>query len=127
MTPIRSVLVIEDDADVRLLIMKRMSNLGFDARGAATGEEGMQLAAGEPTPDLVVLDIGLPGIDGWEVLRRLRSDTRLAQVPVLVTSIRDPNGGGQPDGYLVKPFRASRLEAEVGRLVGPPMTERVQA
>ncbi len=39
----------------------------------------MQLAIGEPTPDLVVLDIVLPGIDGWEVLRRLRSDTRLAR------------------------------------------------
>jgi CheY-like chemotaxis protein len=127
MTAAKLVLVIEDDEDVRLLIMKRMSSLGFAVRDAATGEEGMQVATGEPIPDLVVLDIMLPGIDGWEVLRRLRSDTRLVEVPVLVTSIRDPNGGEQPDGYLVKPFRASHLEAEVARIVGPPTTEKVQA
>jgi DNA-binding response OmpR family regulator len=112
------VLVVEDDDDVRKLVMIRLERLGFPVRGAATGEAGLESAQAEP-PQLLLLDIYLPGIDGWEVLRRLREDEQLARTPVLVISVRDPNGDPfEVDGYLVKPFRAAEIEAMVTRIMG---------
>jgi DNA-binding response OmpR family regulator len=112
------VLVVEDDDDVRKLVMIRLERLGFPVRGAATGEAGLESAQAEP-PQLLLLDIYLPGIDGWEVLRRLREDEQLARTPVLVISVRDPNGDPfEVDGYLVKPFRAAEIETMVTRIMG---------
>jgi DNA-binding response OmpR family regulator len=112
------VLVVEDDDDVRKLVMIRLERLGFPVRGAATGEAGLESAQAEP-PQLLLLDIYLPGIDGWEVLRRLRENEQLARTPVLVISVRDPNGDPfEVDGYLVKPFRAAEIEAMVTRIMG---------
>jgi DNA-binding response OmpR family regulator len=113
------VLVVEDDDDVRKLVMTRLERLGFPVRGAATGEAGLESAQWEP-PRLMLLDIYLPGIDGWEVLRRLRENEQLARTPVLVITVRDPDGGEpfEVDGYLVKPFRAAEMEAMVIRIMG---------
>jgi DNA-binding response OmpR family regulator len=112
------VLVVEDDDDVRKLVMTRLERLGFPVRGAATGEAGLESAQSEP-PRLLLLDIYLPGIDGWEVLRRLRENEQLARTPVLVISVRDPDGEPfEVDGYLVKPFRAAEMEAMVTRIMG---------
>jgi len=78
-----SVLVIEDSASVRRLIDVCLRPTGAEIRSAEDGLVGLQ-AAWAAVPDVIVLDIGLPGLDGWGVLSRLRADDRTAEVRVLV-------------------------------------------
>ncbi|WP_052668243.1 response regulator [Nitriliruptor alkaliphilus] len=116
------VLVIEDDDDIRGLIVSKLERLGCTVREAVTGEAGM----GElhRPPDLLVLDVLLPGIDGWEVLRRVRATEATARVPVLVLTIERPESipDLEPGEFLPKPFAARRFEETVRRLLGghPP-------
>jgi DNA-binding response OmpR family regulator len=114
------VLVIEDDTDIRELVASRLTRLGYEVVRAATGEAGL-LEITRRRPDLLVLDVLLPGIDGWEVLRRIRRDERTRDVPVLILSIvgNDPPGDIAPGEYLAKPFAAHRFTAAVRRLLHP--------
>ncbi len=113
LTTRRPILVVEDDPDVRDLLSRRLTHLGHDVLVAASGEEALELADESP-PSLVVLDIRLPGIDGWEVLRRLRARPATSGAGVLVVSVLDPTENHPVvDGYLIKPFRI----ASVDRLV----------
>ncbi|MCO7202650.1 response regulator transcription factor [Microbacterium sp. CnD16-F] len=114
-SPIR-VLVVDDEANLSDLLRMALQNEGWDARTAANGQEALTLVR-EFAPDLVVLDIMMPGIDGMEVLRRLRSAGN--DVPVLFLTAKDAvedriagiSAGG--DDYLTKPFN---LEEVVVRL-----------
>ena len=80
------VLVIEDDADVRDLLSGRLRTAGYPVVGVGTGEEGVAHAS-QQTPSLVILDLLLPGIDGWEALRQIRASAPGIQVPVVVSVI----------------------------------------
>jgi two-component system OmpR family response regulator len=113
----RPVLVVEDDPDVRDLLSRRLVQLGYRVLAAATGEEAVEMATASP-PSLVVLDIRLPGIDGWEVLRRLRLEPTTAGAAVLVVSVLDPHDD-QPavDGYVTKPFRIARIDELVAGIL----------
>ncbi|HEX5451384.1 MAG TPA: response regulator, partial [Candidatus Limnocylindrales bacterium] len=71
--PRRRVLIVEDDPSNRLLLAQVLARAGFDTVEAADGDEGLRQARSE-RPDLVVLDLGLPRVDGFEVCRRLRAD-----------------------------------------------------
>lgn len=115
------VLVIEDDPDVRQLLCTRLIRLGHRVVLAGDGEAGLRAAAAE-RPRLVILDILLPDIDGWEVLRRLRADAALETVPVLVTSIVELDRDlDRLDlvGFLAKPFRSRQVDAMVGSVLAP--------
>lgn len=117
------VLIIEDDTDVRDLLWERLRAAGYPVVGVGSGEEGVARARAE-TPSLVILDLLLPGIDGWEALREIRANAQGEPVPVLVVSIVDP--GSQPqqvEGYIVKPFRSSQIVDKVAELIGPPDRE----
>jgi DNA-binding response OmpR family regulator len=120
-----SAVVIEDDADIRELMMARLRQQRFDAHGAPTGEAGVALVQ-KLQPAIVIVDLRLPGIDGWEVVRRLGADTRTATIPVLVTSVLDPGDTtAHPNvaGYLVKPLPPKQLETAVRRIVSAYATE----
>jgi DNA-binding response OmpR family regulator len=115
------VLVIEDDTDIRELVTTRLTRLGYEVVPTATGEAGL-LELDRRRPDLLVLDVLLPGIDGWEVLRRIRQEDATRNVPVLVLSIagnEPPNDDIAPGEYLPKPFAARRFTAAVQRLLSP--------
>lgn len=115
------VLIIEDDDDTRDLLVRRIRRLGYRPV-ASSAEAGLELAAAE-VPELVVLDIRLPGIDSWEFLRRLRAAPATAEVPVMVVSIVDSDESADHlpvDGYIVKPFRASRIDQLARQLLGDP-------
>lgn len=117
------VLIIEDDADVRELLRERLHTAGYPVVGVGTGEEGVEEAR-RSRPSLVILDLLLPGIDGWEALHRIRADARGEPVPVLVVSIVDPaSPPDQVEGYVVKPFRSSQIVEKVAELIGPPERE----
>jgi DNA-binding response OmpR family regulator len=110
------ILVVEDEARISSFIVKGLQAQGYATSTAADGIDGYGLAASGEY-DLVILDIGLPGIDGFEVLRRLRS--RGHRVPVIILTARDSAGDtvagldGGADDYMAKPFRFDELLARV--------------
>ena len=123
-TPRGAVLVVEDDAEVRLAYRALLEHAGWQVAEAGSGEEGLRLA-GDLLPRLVVVDISIPGVDGWETTRRLKLDARTRSVPVLLVT-----GHGLDDdrrranelgcaGYLVKPIAPQELLDEVARLAAP--------
>jgi DNA-binding response OmpR family regulator len=113
-----TVLVVEDDADIQRLVRVLLERAGFTVRGAADGHEALRVLFAE-RPDLILLDIGLPGMDGWQVLERVRE---LSDVPVLMLTaqgdeldkVRALRGGA--DDFVTKPFGRQELVARVEAL-----------
>ena len=81
----KKILIIEDDKFLRELIAQKLIKEGYDIAEAVDGEKGIK-AVGEEKPDLVLLDLILPGIDGFEVLTKIKEDPKIAQVPVIILS-----------------------------------------
>ena len=109
----RVILVVEDDARFAQILLNQCHERGFKCVAAATGEEGMELAA-ERAPDAVLLDLHLPGIDGWAVLDRLKGDMSTRHIPVHVISVEDdPTGAVRRGalGHLTKPAKLEDLAA----------------
>lgn len=117
------VLVVDDDPDIRDLVALRLARASYRVATAADGHEAFERAV-ELLPDLVVLDVTMPGPDGFETSRRLRSDPRTSHVPVVFLTARTRESdvaqgyerGG--DGYVTKPFEPRDLLARVDALVG---------
>ncbi len=110
-----AVLIIEDDAAIRSALIRTLVAAGHTVTSAAAGLGGLSLAVDE-RPDLVVLDLGLPDIDGLQVLAMLRA---VSAVPVIVATTQDDERvivqalDAGADDYLVKPFGAEQLEARI--------------
>jgi DNA-binding response OmpR family regulator len=81
----RTILIIEDDRFLRELIAKKLEKEGYQTTEAVDGEEGIKKIK-EGKPDLVLLDLILPGIDGFEVLSKMKDDPTLSQIPVIILS-----------------------------------------
>ncbi len=81
----KKISVIEDDKFLRELIVQKLSNEGYDIIEAVDGEKGVESVKKEK-PDLILLDLILPGIDGFEVLARIKSDPALSEIPVIILS-----------------------------------------
>jgi CheY-like chemotaxis protein len=113
------VLVVDDSADIRLLARTLLRRAGHQVREAGSAEEALTLIEAAP-PDVVLLDLQLPGMDGWGLLAELREQGRLERTRVILFSAhvdpaelrRAPNEGAS--AYLVKPFTAQDLLAAVG-------------
>ena len=109
------VLVVDDEPQIRRALTTNLRARGFDVDEAGSGEEALQVAA-RVRPDLVVLDLGLPGIDGIDVVHGLRGWT---EVPILVLSAREDEGAkvaaldAGADDYVTKPFGMAELLARV--------------
>jgi two-component system, OmpR family, KDP operon response regulator KdpE len=110
------VLLIEDEDQMRKFVRISLLNNGFRVVEASNGEEGLALAAAQ-APDLVVLDLGLPGVDGFEVTRRIRE---WSAIPIIVLSARGQEQDKVQaltegaDDYLTKPFGPAELVARLG-------------
>jgi len=113
------LLVVDDDDGNRDLLRRRLGVLGFEVRLAENGEEGLAAAASERL-DLILLDILMPGLDGYEVLRRLKRDKGLRHIPVIMLSALDEVDSVVQcllmgaDDYLAKPFNPVLLRTRVG-------------
>jgi len=81
----RTILIIEDDKFLRELVIQKLIKEGYETSEAVDGEEGIKKIK-EEKPDLILLDLILPGIDGFEVLSKMREDPALAQIPVIILS-----------------------------------------
>ena len=135
------VLIVDDDADIRLLtamILKR-SSLPLSTSTASDGPSALEQVHADP-PDLILLDLMMPGMDGFEVCRQLRANVRTAFLPILMVTARD-DAASRVEGFLVgtddyigKPFDNAELAARVRRLLErtygallPPLPQRVSA
>ena len=119
----KQILIVEDDADIRQLTVLMLQPLGYDILEAASGEDGLRLL-GEQSVDLLIQDIMLPGIDGWEVCRRLRADPKTATLPILIFTVRSRRHDqeraihGLANGFVNKPFEKKDLLTAVQQLIG---------
>ena len=118
------VLVAEDDEDILDLVVFDLESEGYDVLTARDGQEAVALAL-ERHPDLVLLDVAMPGLDGYEVTRRLRADESTRGTPVVLLTaraqVKDVIAGFEAgaNDYVTKPFRPdelrTRLHAALGR------------
>jgi phosphate regulon transcriptional regulator PhoB len=114
----REVLVVEDEPDIRRLVVLHLEREGFRCRTAATGSDALREVKAA-APDLVVLDLMLPEVDGLEVCRRLRRDTSTAAIPIIMLTAKsdeiDRIVGLEvgADDYVGKPFSPKELVARV--------------
>lgn len=117
--PARTVLVIEDETSIANAVAARLRSEGYAASIATDGPRGVE-ACGELRPDLVILDLMLPGLDGLEVCRRIQAER---PVPVLMLTARDTESdlvvglGTGADDYMTKPFSTRELVARVHALI----------
>jgi len=112
-----TVLVVEDDPSAVRLLRAYLEPEGYTVRVAADGEHGLEDARAEP-PTAILLDVLLPGIDGWEVLRRLKADPVLRDIPVVIVTVVDEKDVGLALGavdYIVKPIDRDALLASLDR------------
>lgn len=112
----KRVLVVEDSQVIQRLVEVCLRPAGFEVSLASDGPSGLAAALNDP-PDLVILDVGLPGMDGWEVLSHIRADERTRNVTVLVLTAhaqeetREKADRDGADAFLTKPFRPNELRA----------------
>jgi CheY-like chemotaxis protein len=114
-----AALVVDDAPDIRLLADLVLSMAGFSVTAAASGREALAILAAGDLPDIVLLDVQMPDVDGWETLSRVRADARTRHLPVVLCTVK-----GLPedalkgwtlgcDGYLGKPFDIGTLVNEL--------------
>ncbi|HEY8233648.1 MAG: response regulator [Vicinamibacterales bacterium] len=111
------VLVVDDEKPTRELIARGLEKEGFRTIAASAGDEALRLAR-ERKPDVISLDVLMPGMDGWTVLRSLKADPATASIPVVMVSMLDDRDVGHALGaadYLTKPFDRQKLAAALRR------------
>jgi two-component system phosphate regulon response regulator PhoB len=116
------VLVIEDDETIAKMVRANLTASGYRVSCAGTGEEGIQMVRTE-TPDVILLDVKMPGMSGWEVIDELRADPRLKDVPVIVitASLKETDEASVlatgVQALLTKPFSVNRLMMKIDQVL----------
>ncbi len=114
----KRILVVEDQEDNRKIIRDLLLARGYAMLEATTGDEGLALAERE-RPDLILMDIQLPGLDGYEVTRRIKANPQLAHIPIIAVTSYALSGDDQKafeagcNGYVTKPFSPRQLLAKI--------------
>jgi two-component system, cell cycle response regulator DivK len=114
----KRVLAIEDHEDNRRILRDLLTSVGYELIEATTGEEGIALAQSEH-PDLILMDIQLPGLDGYETTRRIRANAALQAVPIIAVTSYALSGDDVKamaagcDAYVTKPFSPRELLAKI--------------
>jgi CheY-like chemotaxis protein len=122
-----TVLLVEDNEDNRTIYTTILRHVGHDVIEASNGEDGIRLAL-ERQPNVILMDVAMPGIDGWEATRRLKGDPQTARIPVIALTAHAMAEDRQRavdagcEGYLAKPIEPRRVVEEVAR-----MLERIAA
>lgn len=119
----RTILLVEDHEDNRIVYSTILQHFGYRVLLAGDGAEGVRLAR-EDHPDLILMDVSIPVMDGWEATRTLKADPATAMIPVIaltahaLQSDRDRAVEVGCDGYLAKPVEPRRVLEEVQRFLG---------
>lgn len=121
-TSAKKILCIEDEPEMIDLIRLILGRRGFDVHGAAGGIEGIRLVR-EILPDLVLLDLMMPDMDGWEVYQQMKADTATRDIPVIVVTAKAQNIDkvlglhiAKVDDYIAKPFSPQELMDSVEKV-----------
>ncbi len=116
------ILYIEDTENNRILVSRFLQRRGYEVWTAEEAEQGLALAE-TARPDLILMDMGLPGMDGWEATRRLKADPKLRHIPVLALTAHVMEGDREKaleagcEDYDTKPFQFPRLLAKIQALL----------
>jgi DNA-binding response OmpR family regulator len=120
----RTIVCIEDEFDMIQLIGLILERGGFRSIGALGGREGLETVR-RVKPDLVLLDIMMPGMGGWAVHRQMKADDALKSIPIIVVTALGRSSAmargldiNSVDGYVVKPFRPQELLQSIGEVLG---------
>jgi CheY-like chemotaxis protein len=119
-----TILIVEDNEMNRDMLSRRLVKKGYEVLLAVDGEMGLEVARAN-TPDLVLMDMSLPVVDGWEATRRLKADDRLKHIPVIALTAhamandRDKALEAGCDDYDTKPIELPRLLAKMEALLVP--------
>ncbi|HOW34931.1 MAG TPA: response regulator [Candidatus Omnitrophota bacterium] len=122
MAKAKKILVIDDEPDLISVLQGRLESEGYKVVAASDGEEGLKKLATE-NPDLIILDLMLPGIGGYEFCAKVKADEKFMHIPVLMLTARagdvDKAMGFKcgADGYLTKPFSGEALLEEISELL----------
>jgi CheY-like chemotaxis protein len=123
-TKLKTVLLVEDNEDNLVVYRTILEHVGFRVIEARDGEEGVSRAK-EHLPDLILMDISIPKMDGWEATQRLKADGTTKKIPIIALTAHALEEDRQKamlagcDGYLAKPVEPRRVVQEVERFVGP--------
>jgi len=124
-TPVKHIVCIEDEPEMIDLIRLILSRRGYEVHGAPGGKEGLRLVR-ELIPDLVLLDLMMPEMDGWEVYQQMKAEESTRNIPVIVVTAKAQNIDkvlglhiAKVDDYLAKPFGPQELTDSVERIFAP--------
>jgi two-component system, OmpR family, response regulator VicR len=124
-TTVKHIVCIEDETEMIELIRLILGRRGFDVHGAPGGKEGLQLVR-ELIPDLVLLDLMMPEMDGWEVYQQMKADAATRDIPVIIVTARAQNIDkvlglhiAKVDDYIAKPFSPQELMESVEKVLSP--------
>jgi CheY-like chemotaxis protein len=122
----KRVLIVEDNFDNRAIYSVLLEHAGYDVLQAPDGQEGVRLACRDH-PDVILMDLSMPVLDGWEALKRLKSDPDTASIPVFALSAHVLFEGDFDRaleagfaGYFTKPVEPKRVLEELNERIGPP-------
>jgi two-component system alkaline phosphatase synthesis response regulator PhoP len=117
------ILYIEDERSMFELVRRALKHFGYEVTPAMSGRQGMAMLQ-RRKPDLLLLDLMMPGMNGWDIYRKIKSDEHLANIPVIALSARPPEKEGiiiddlpPVDDYITKPFELDRLVSSVKNLL----------
>ena len=119
----KRILIVEDTEDNRQILRDLLTAAGYDLLEAVDGEQGVAMARAEK-PDLILMDIQLPQIDGYEATRRIKADPALRHIPIIAVTSYALSGDEEKtraagcDAYIAKPFSPRQLLAKVRELLG---------
>ncbi len=119
----KKILIVDDEPDIILMVSNRLKAKGYDVVSALDGQAGLELAK-SAKPDLIILDLMLPKMDGYKVCSFIKKDSRYSKIPIIMFSAKaqqDDIKIGQDagaDAYIVKPFDAPILLGKIAELLG---------
>ncbi len=125
-TKAKSILCIEDEAEMIDLIRLILGRRGYDVKGAISGIEGLKMIR-EHSPDLILLDLMMPEMDGWEVYQQIKADEKMKKTPVIVVTAKAQSIDrvlglhiAKVDDYIAKPFSPQELLTSVEKVLNKP-------
>ncbi len=113
------ILIVEDSTDIEEMYAYYLTGKGYRVSTAHDGREALEKVL-RLAPDLILLDLWLPGMSGWEVLHRLKSDARTNHIPVLVLTGYTTAQPRECDGFMTKPLQLEELDAEIIHKLNAP-------
>lgn len=110
---VKKILVVEDNSDSRYIVVKTLQHIGYQPLEAATGDEGVQLGIDEK-PDLILMDLGLPGLSGIEATKKLKANTTTRRIPIVAHTAWD-----------IHQYKSQALAAGMEEYLGKPVPLRI--